>query len=78
MPNTFDWDWLGTVGLEEELTPYLVKECNLGNTTIICDGWLQLFKIQEPVFAELCWEFFATISFRGGSEYCNTTIISFS
>ena len=78
LPNAVDWDWLGNVGLEEELTPYLVKECSLGYTTITCDGWLQLFKIQEPVYAELCWEFFATISFRGGSDYYNPNIISFS
>lgn len=60
------------------MTPYLVKECNVGDSTIICDGWLQLFKILEPVFAELCWEFFATISFWGGSEYYNPNAISFS
>ena len=78
LPTAVDWGWMGNVGLEEELTPYLVKDCNLGYANITCDGWLQLFKIQEPVYAELCWEFFATISFRGGSEYYNPNTISFS
>ena len=40
LPNAIDWDWLGKVGPEEELTPYLVKERNMGDSTIICDGWL--------------------------------------
>lgn len=36
-----------------------------------------MFKLQEPVYQELCWEFFATISFRGGDDYYNPNIISF-
>ena len=26
VPNEIDWDWIGQVGLEEDLSPYLVKD----------------------------------------------------
>ena len=54
-----------------------MKSFDVRGTTIIRDGWMRLFKIQEPIFTELCWEFFATISFPGGSEYYNPNAITF-
>ena len=59
------------------MTLYFVKSFNNDGMTIICDGWSRLFKIQEPVYQELLWEFFATISFRGGSHYYNPSILTF-
>lgn len=68
---------MGQVGLEEALSYYLVKSCEINGVQIVCDGWSRLFKLQEPVYQELCWEFFATISFRGGDDYYSLNIISF-
>ena len=62
-PNKIDWNRVGQTGLEEELTPYLVKSSEHEGMTIVYDGWSRLFKIQEPIYQELCWEFFSTISF---------------
>ena len=68
MPNRIDWDWLQNVRYEEELAPYLVKEFHHEGETMVCDGWSRVFRIQEPVYLELCLEFFSTVSFTGGVD----------
>ena len=45
VPNEINWECLGQVGLEEELTPYFVKTFMHNGVTITCDGWNRLFRI---------------------------------
>lgn len=77
VPDALDWEWLGGARYEEELAPYLVKKFNHNGVFLTCDGWNRLFRIQEPVYQELCWEYFSTVSFRGGNDYYNPGNIKF-
>ena len=69
MPNEISWEWLGQVRLEEEVTLYLVNMFVHNGVIMTCDGWNRLFRIQESVYQELCWEFFSAINFHGGNNY---------
>lgn len=77
VPDALDWEWLGGARYEEELAPYLVITFNHNGVSLTCDGWNRLFRIQEPVYQELCWEYFSTVSFRGGNDYYNPGNIKF-
>ena len=77
VPNRIDWEWLQSVRYEEELAPYLLKEFQHEGQTMICDGWSRVFRIQEPVYLELCLEFFSTVSFTGGVDVFHPTSFSF-
>lgn len=45
--------------------------------SIISDGWNRLFRVQEPLYKVLCWEFFSTVNFRGGDDYYNLGFFTF-
>lgn len=77
VPNEINWEWLGQVGLVEDMTPYLVKMFVHNGDSITCDGRRRLFRMQEPVYQELCWEFFSTISFSEDNEFYNPNVLSF-
>ena len=74
VPNRIDWGWLQSVCYEEGLAPYLLKEFVYEGESMVCDGWSRVFRIQEPVYRELCLEFFSTVSFRGGDDCYHPTI----
>lgn len=63
--------------MEEEVIPYLVKTCLHDGVTITCDEWNRLFRIQEPVYQELCEDFFSTINFYGGDDHYNLGVLMF-
>lgn len=44
---------------------------------VTCDAWRRLFQLQEPVYQELCWEFYSTITFHGGDNYFDTSVLTF-
>lgn len=52
----------------ERLNPYLTKTFEGDGVSFTCNGWEKLFSISEPVFMELCIEFFATVSFQENTE----------
>lgn len=59
-----DWGWLRGVGMVLELERYWTKVFEGDGFTFTCNGWRNLFSIQEPVFQELLVEFFTTVSFE--------------
>ena len=77
VPNRIDWEWLQTVRYEEELAPYLLREFQHGGESMICDGWSRVFRMQEPVYLELCLEFFSTVSFTGGVDLYHPASFTF-
>lgn len=77
VPNAINWEWLGEMHYEEELAPYLIKNFMHNGVSISCDGWSRVFRMQEPVYQELCWEFFSIITFWGGNDYYNPGNITF-
>lgn len=54
VPNEINWKRLGHVGLVDDMTSYLVKTFVHNGTSITCGGWSWLFRIQEPMYQELC------------------------
>lgn len=77
VPQEIDWTWMGQAGLEEELTPYVIKNFEQEGVSIICKGWNWLFRIQELVYQELCWEFFSTVVFLRGDDIYNPKALTF-
>lgn len=51
---------------------------NVGNLLFTCHGWNRLFAMQETVYMELCWEFFATVQFnKDSTNYDDQSVFSF-
>lgn len=77
MPNELNWTWLKQVGLANSLNPYLIKVFMQNGVQITFDGGRRLFRIQEPIYRELCLEFFSTVTFRGGDDYYESNALTF-
>lgn len=73
VPNEVNWTWIGQVGLEDSINPYLTKVFIQDRIQITCDGWRRQFQIQELVYRELCLELFSTVSFLGGEGMATIT-----
>lgn len=61
---TIDWNKLNEIGIFERLHPYLINTYVENGISFTCNRWKILFSIKEPIFKELCVEFFSTISFE--------------
>lgn len=59
---TIDWNKLSEIGILKRLHPYLINTSVENGISLTCNGWKNLFSIKEPIFKELCDEFFSTIS----------------
>lgn len=46
----------------ERMARYLIKTLFVDDFAFTCNGWKNLFSISEPVFQEMCVEFFASVS----------------
>ena len=77
LPNEIDWSCLEQWGLVERMNPHLTKVFIQDGVRITCDAWRRLFRLQEPVYQELCWEFYSTIKFRGSEDYFDTNALTF-
>lgn len=56
---------------------YLTKVFINNRLRITCSVWRKLFQLQEPIYRELCLEFYATVTFRGGDDYYSTNALTF-
>lgn len=52
------------VGLSDTHEPYLTKDLDVAQGQFLCIGWRRLFRIQEPVYKELCVKFRSNVRFR--------------
>lgn len=77
LPNELDWQCLEQWGLVGEMNPYLTKVFIQDEVRITCDAWKRIFQLQQPVYQELCWEFYSTVTFRGGDNYFDTNVLTF-
>lgn len=66
------WTWLQEVGLVETMNPYLTNVFVNDGERVTCNAWRRLFQIQEPVYNDLCLEFYATVRFRGSDDCFDT------
>lgn len=64
IPVKINWHWMEEVCLSEALEPYLTKSFGGVQGRVVCMDWRRLFRIQEPVYKELCVEFLAIMYFR--------------
>lgn len=48
----------------ERMALYLTKTFSMYGFAFTCNGWKNLLAINEPVFQELCVEFFTSVSFE--------------
>ena len=61
---TVDWAWLRMVGMVMELERYWTKVFVGDGFSLTCNGWRNLFSIQDLVYRKLSVEFFAIMSFK--------------
>lgn len=61
---TVDWSNLNKIGILERMNLYLTKTYVENGISFTCNEWKILFSIKEPIFKELCMEFFLTTSFE--------------
>lgn len=69
LANEMSFSWLEEVGLVDVMNPYLTKifvDDRVGETS---SAWRRLFQLHEPVYSELCMEFYATMRFWGWDDY---------
>lgn len=64
---TIDWMHFEEVGLMEMMAPLLTKHFAVDDSFFTCNRWRNLFAITEPVYQELCVEFFASVSFEAAT-----------
>lgn len=76
LPN-IDWNWIASVGLITKINPYLTRVYMGKGFSFTYAGWMHLFKIQEPLYKELCVEFLSTISFNFQEDMKDTKALSF-
>ncbi|GJW49327.1 hypothetical protein Tco_0090678 [Tanacetum coccineum] len=66
-PSVFDWELLNTMGCGEEIEEMLeIKLVKMGGDQeiFIFEAWRRAFDINEPIYAELCHEFYSTYEFN--------------
>lgn len=61
------WPSMEALGFAGQLKSYFVHSLPDGGTTP--EAWLRLFEIREPVYKELCYEFFSTFDFEPAEDY---------
>lgn len=59
-----DWAWLHGVGMVAELERHWAKLFIREGFSFPCNGWRDLFFIQELVYRELSVELFSTMNFE--------------
>lgn len=73
---SIDWPSMEALGVSTQLKSYLVHTKEDGQ--LYPKAWLRLFDIREPVYRELCYEFFATFYFDTlCDDYDRDNMISF-
>lgn len=65
---TNEWAQLTGMGIIDRVRPYPQKIFVGDRFTFSCKGWWNLFPISEPLYKELCIEFFSTIIFDENYE----------
>nr|GEX08703.1 hypothetical protein [Tanacetum cinerariifolium] len=66
-PSVVDWELLNAVGCGEEIEEMLeIKLIEMGgDQEIFCyEAWRRVFDINEPIYVELCHEFYSTYEFN--------------
>nr|GEW55793.1 hypothetical protein [Tanacetum cinerariifolium] len=66
-PSIVDWELLNTMGWSEEIEEMLeIKLIEMGGDQEIfsSEAWRHAFDINEPIFIELCHEFYSTYDFN--------------
>lgn len=62
--RTNNLQWLNENGIMRRIEPYLTKVFIENRFAVLCNGLINLLMIVEPIYKELCVEFFATASFK--------------
>ncbi|GJV51502.1 hypothetical protein Tco_1447243 [Tanacetum coccineum] len=65
-PQIVDWQLLHKIGYGEEIDNMLkisLKEAESGEEIFFFVAWVRAFNIREPIYPELCREFYATYEF---------------
>ncbi|GKB09151.1 hypothetical protein Tco_0837463 [Tanacetum coccineum] len=76
--RTIDWELLEQFNLADEIRGLLGIECTKGEVKIKSPEWGNLFSIVEPIYRELCLEFFATYQFNEKSrDYTDDKALTF-
>ncbi|PWA80942.1 protein ROOT HAIR DEFECTIVE 3 [Artemisia annua] len=76
--RTIDWELLEQFNLADEIRGLLGIEYTNGEVKIKSPEWGNLFSIVEPIYRELCLEFFATYQFNEKSrDYTNDKALTF-
>ncbi|GJR99345.1 hypothetical protein Tco_0315854 [Tanacetum coccineum] len=66
LPQIVDWQLLHKIGCGEEIDNMLkisLKEAETGEEIFFSVAWVRAFNIREPIYPELCREFYATYEF---------------
>ncbi|GJS44615.1 hypothetical protein Tco_0594736 [Tanacetum coccineum] len=82
-PQIVDWQLLHKIGCGDEINQMLkisLKEAQSEEEIFFSVAWVRAFNIREPIYPELCHEFYATYEFDevcAGDELQSKKIISF-
>ncbi|GJT62642.1 ribonuclease H-like domain-containing protein [Tanacetum coccineum] len=82
-PQIVDWQLLHKIGCEDEIDQMLkisLKEAQSDEVIFFFVAWVRAFNIREPIYPELCREFYATYEFDevcADDELQSKKIISF-
>ncbi|GJY89430.1 reverse transcriptase domain-containing protein [Tanacetum coccineum] len=82
-PQIVEWQLLHKIGCGEEIDQMLkisLKEAQSGEEIFFSMAWVRAFNIREPIYPELCREFYATYEFDevcADDELQSKKIISF-
>ncbi|GKB73224.1 hypothetical protein Tco_0934636 [Tanacetum coccineum] len=82
-PQIVDWQLLHKIGCGEEIDNMLkisLKEAEFSEEIFFFMAWVRAFNIREPIYPELCHEFYATYEFDkvcADDELQSKNIISF-
>ncbi|GJW21603.1 hypothetical protein Tco_0032225 [Tanacetum coccineum] len=82
-PQIVDWQLLHKIGCGDEIDQMLkisLKEAQSEEEIFFSVAWVRAFNIREPIYPELCREFYATYEFDevcAGDELQSKKIISF-
>ncbi|GJW36916.1 hypothetical protein Tco_0059836 [Tanacetum coccineum] len=83
LPQIVDWQLLHKIGCRDEIDQMLkfsLKEAQTEDEVFFFVAWVRAFNIREPIYPELCREFYATYEFDevcADNELQSKKIISF-
>ncbi|GKE97264.1 hypothetical protein Tco_1582119 [Tanacetum coccineum] len=66
-PCVVNWDVLNRMGYDGEIDDMLrirLREAKLDEEIFTLVAWIRAFNINEPIYAELCYEFYSTYEFK--------------